>query len=162
MLIHLQVTARTDAEHRVGGTVLQTGFLTELATVGGSTVFSYLFLPESRRGGKSRITVSDTVARIRAIMNQDNAQSSITLAVYPEEDITADTVWTTFNIDEIIQCYPYSRANRQTVLLSGINADSMSYLWVNEKGQAKRYIINHYYMEVVQLNRTVSTSTTTS
>ena len=162
MLIHLQVTARENAEKRTGGTVLNTDFITEMTVSGTGAAFRYCPQAESRRGSHERITVSDTVTRIQAIMNQAYAQTSITLSVFPEEDLTATTVWTTFNIAEIEEGWPYSRANRQAVNASGTNADSMSYVKINEKGQIKRYIIDHYYMELVMLSRTVSTSTTTS
>ena len=75
MLIHLQVQSRDDSEHRVGGTVLNTDFITEMTVSGTGASFKYCFNPESRRGDNVRVTVSDTVARIQAIMNQDYAQT---------------------------------------------------------------------------------------
>jgi len=157
-LIHVQIQSRDGSEKRVEGTVLNTDFMTELSVSGTGSSFRYCGIPESRRGGHERIIVSDTVARIRAIMNQDPAQTSITLAVFPRQDPTVDAVWTVFNISEVIRCWPYSAASRKTGLVAG----TYSWLEINEKGQVKRYLIDHYYMEAVQLFRTVSTSTTTS
>ena len=158
MLIHLQMLSRDDSEHRVGGTVLNTDYITEMTVSGTGASFKYCFNPESRRGGNVRVTVSDTVARIQAIMNQDYAQTSITVGVYPEQDLTEDPVYTTFNCKEVTNCWPYSAASRRTGLVAG----TYSWLEINEKGQIKRYLIDNYYMELVQLARTVSTSTTTS
>jgi len=159
MLVHVILTARDQHESRTGGTVLNTDMITEMtANTAGLATFKYCFQSENRRGGHERVTISDTVARIRAIMNQDYAQTSITLAVFPDQDPTQDPVWTVFNCPEVSACWPYSAASRKTGLVAG----TYSWLEINEKGQIKRYLIDNYYMELVQLARTVSTSTTTS
>ena len=158
MLVHVIITERDSDSSRVGGTVLNTDFITELTVSGTGASFKYCFNPESRRGGHERITVSDTVARIQAIMNQDYAQTSVTVSVYPEQDLSEDPVYTSFNISEVTRVWPYSAASRKTGLVAG----TYSWLEINEKGQIKRYLIDNYYMELVQLARTVSTSTTTS
>jgi len=157
-LIHLTLLQRDSAERTVGGKVLNSSFITEMTVSGTGASFLYCGNPESRRGGHERIVVSDTVARIRAIMNQDPAQASITLAVFPRQDPTEDPTWTVFNISEVVECFPYSRASRKTGLVAG----TYSWLDINEKGQLKRYLIDHYYMELPMLFRTVSTSSTTS
>jgi len=157
MLFKVQISSR-DSVRRVGGTVINSALISELSTSGTGASFLYAGNPESRRGGIERIFVSDTVARIRAIMNQTPSQTSITLAVYPGEDTSSDTVWTVFNQDSIIFAWPQSVANRRT----GVATDANCYIDINERGSVKRYLVNHYYEEIAQLSRTVSTSTTTS
>jgi len=158
MLIHLILTERDFSEKSVGGKILNTDFITEITDSDGVATFRYCSEPENLRGGHERITVTDTVARLQAVMNQDYAQTSVTVAVFPRQDPTEDPVYTTFNIAEVVWCWPYSRASRKTGLVAG----TYSWLEINEKGQIKRYLIDNYYMELVQLARTVSTSTTTS
>ena len=158
MLIHVTISSRENAERRVGGTVINLSYATEITVSGTGSSLRYAGTPESRRGGHERLTLTDTVARLQAVMNQDYAQASVTVAVFPRQDPTEDPVWTTFNIDEVVFCWPYSAASRKTGLVAG----TYSWLEINEKGQIKRYLIDNYYMELVQLARTVSTSTTTS
>jgi hypothetical protein len=151
MLMHCIITQNSRAEGRFGGVVLNTKFITELVEqAGGTSRFYYFPQSENRRGGRLQLTVTQTVAQIRAAMNTANATDALILAVFPDEDITQATVWTTFNIDEVIMAWP--AANRLH-----------TYVEINQKGSGvKRYLVDSYYRELEMLAETASTSTSTT
>lgn len=151
MLVHLHITSRDKAEKRTGGTVLNTSMITEMIVSGTGARFYYCAQPENRRGSREELTVSESVAAIRTLMNTALNAAAITLLVHPDQDPTQAAVWTTFNADEIVRAWPRSRADR-----------TRSWMEVNEKGGIRRYLIDHYYLELVQIVETGTTSTTTT
>ena len=150
MLMHVIITANSHHEGRFGGAIINTKFITELVDVGRAARFTYFPQAENRRGRKLELTVTQTVAQIRAAMNTANATDALILRVFPDEDLGQVPVVTTFLTDEVIMCWPHQDR-------------SYSYITINQKGSGvKRYLIDHYYREVEMLAETASTSTSTT
>jgi hypothetical protein len=154
MLIALTVTARSRADKSTGIFIFNTDFLTELRVSGTGSRFYYLARPEDKAGSREQITVAETVATIRTAINLAFVETAITLRVYPQEDLTQDTVYTTFLMPEIVMAWdagasPLTNSNR-------------TYLLINEKGNIKRYLIDHYYLDLLSYSLSESTSTYTT
>jgi len=157
MLIHLDVIARDRSEKRLGDFVLNTAFISELTNI-DDVRFKYAFQPENPRGGEDLLTVDEvSVARIRTAINTDFVANAVTLFVYPQEDLDADTIPTVFNIAEIIAVWS---ASADTTTLTGLGFKS--YMTVNHKGNVKRYLIDHHYLDLISYSETASTSTYTT
>lgn len=149
MLIYLTVASRDKATKKTGGLVVGTDFITEMVVSGTGARFKLLAQPENRRGSQDVVIVTNTVAEIRTAMDTANALTAITLRVFPDEDTTQATVYTVFNVAEIVRAWPDS---------TGFN----TYMDVNEKGAIRRYLIDHYIYDLINYAETASTSTYTT
>ena len=140
------------------GIVLNTQFITHLQTT-ESTKSKFLLCPkpEDRRGATEEFVVTETVAALTTAGNKAYNAIMISLNVFPDNDNTQTSVATVFNNQEIIMAYPEDRTDRDECWIE-----------VNRKGwQAKKLLVEHYYVDIAALSEsgattTTSTSTTTS
>jgi len=133
--------------------VLNTDFLGELRVHSSTKAkFKYFGKTEDRRGGYDIYEVAESLATIRNWMDLPLEHEYLTVYVYPDDDTTKDTVLTVFNADEVVKALPYPASPHDT-----------SWLWVNEKGfKVRRYLIDQYFVDIVDIVKTGSTTTTTS
>ena len=136
-----------------GGIVLNTEFITELQiTETTKTKFKFCPKPEDRRGGVDTFTVTEQLVAIRTEANKSFTAIMITLNVFPDNDNTKTSVATVFNNKEIIMAYPNDRTDR-----------TECYIEINEKGwNPKRYLVEHYYVDIAALAETGTTTSTTT
>ena len=135
------------------GLVLNTQFITELQ-ITETTKSKFLFCPkpEDRRGGTEEFVVTEQLVALRTEANKALTAIMITLNVFPDDDNTKTSLATVFNNQEIIMAYPNSRTDR-----------TECYIEVNEKGwKPKRYLVEHYYVDIAALSETGTTTTTTT
>ena len=138
------------------GIVLQTEFMGELVVSGTGTAFKFYERPENFRGLPTDYVVTENVAYIRSFMNLTATDEVVILDAFPHNDTTLDTVRHWAHYDEIVKVYPAEPA---------INTIDRDYSWVilNYSGtKIERILVDQYYLDFVQYNRTGSTSTTTS
>ena len=136
--------------------MMQTKFMGELVVSGTGCAFKFYERPETFNGSPTDYVVAETVAYIRARMNDVASTNTVILDVFPHNDTTSDTVRHWAHYDEIVKVYPAEPA---------INTIDRDYSWVilNYSGtKIERILVDQYYLDFVQYNRTGSTSTTTS
>ena len=120
------------------------------------TDFEYLSLPESRRGGKDYYSVEETDNYIVAIGNQDPVSEYVNIPVYYEFNRKNEIIHTDFLTREIVACYPAPKPYNN-------HWGTVSVLEVNHKGRdVEKYLIGMYYIDLLAIAHTGSTSTTTS
>jgi len=136
-----------------GGIVLNTEFMGEVQTTETTkSKFHFYNKPEDRRGGFDKFVVTESRAAILTGMNTALNAIGLTLNVYPDNDATKSVVATVFNADEIIMAYPNSRTDK-----------TKCWIEVNEKGtRVRKYLVNHYYVDIAALAETGTTTTTST
>ena len=155
MLVHLHKTSRA-GKALTGGIVMQTKFMGELVVSGTGCAFKFYERPETFNGSPTDYVVAETVAYIRARMNDVASTNTVILDVFPHNDPTSDTVRHWAHYDEIVKVYPAEPP------INTIDRDR-SWLILNLSGtKIERLLVNQYYLDFVQINVTGSTSSTTT
>ena len=136
-----------------GGIVLNTAYISEvLVTETTKSIFKFMSNPLDRRGGKDTYVVSETQAAVLAGINTAFNTAAITLNVFPNNDSTQTSVSTVFNAVDIVMAYPNSRTDRDKC-----------WIVVTESGtKARKYLVEHYYVDISAIAETGTTTTTSS
>jgi len=152
MLILINTLTRNGAE-KARCIVLNTDYMTELRVYDSTKArFKYLLKPEDRRGGDDYFVVSETKVAIQTEMDKTYSAISIELDVYKDNNPLKATIATTFQVKEIVRAYPDTRTDK-----------TKCWIEVNEKGWwIRKYLINHYYVNLPALASTGTTTSTTS
>jgi len=141
-----------DRRTYVKAVVLNTEFLGEITEVSTGAMFKYYSRTEDRRGGVTWYTVSQTSLAIQNWMDTDLADNHLNVGVYVDDDFSSTPVNTIWNQDEVVLIVPYAESPLDT-----------SWLYINEKGwKVRRYLVDQFFIDFVDIAETGSSSTTTS
>jgi len=154
-LVHLHKT-HIRGKEVTGGIVMQTNCMSEIQASGTGSTFKFYEDPQRKRGFGYDYVVTETPAVIRAAMNTVPSDIEIALDVFPHNDPTQDTVRYYVLIDNIVKTYPAEPP---------VNTTDRDRSWVmlNFFGlKVERLLVDQYYLDLVSIEVTGSTSTTTS
>jgi len=137
---------------KAGYRVLNTDFISEVETYSSTKAkFQFMQKPDDRRGGKDEYIVSESRASIVVAMNRSFNAVALTLSAYQDNDATKTAVPTVFHAAEIIRAYPNT-----------ITDHTKSWIEYNHKGKMQKYLVNSYFVDIVDVAYTGSSTTTTS
>lgn len=151
MIFKTTITGYTgDMFHGTGEYVINTNRTSKYTAEGATSKILYVYRQRDRRSKSMEAFCSSTVADITAAMDKPLSSNVMTLATFPNEDLTKTPVTKYIRYDDFVYAKAYSKNSAYSMI---------TYLW---RGDVIREVVNSTLDELIAEAEATTTTTTTT